>query len=241
MVANDFLQDLYFIYLDIDTYIQEDLTTMFNQIKDKKLIYGVIDTYQTIRIELQNIKKEHFENISQIYEGYYKKYLALDFHKYLHSINTGSIIVSTKFLSTLDKTAFFSLARENDYMDQDLVNLYCFNNITNIGIRYNFALHMFHGNEMNLRIHSKQNPFTIFNFSKDKLYNKLIEASVIHYSIEIKPTYIFNQLTYELIKKLKSFDDFFNLVTTINNLNNYSLYNSLDQYDQKLLFELNKT
>jgi lipopolysaccharide biosynthesis glycosyltransferase len=92
--------------------------------------------------------------------------------------------------------------------DQDILNRFLTKEISNIPLKYNFCLHMFHHYELQASLGSDYHPLTFFKVANRDLYRQINQATIIHCSLRIKPDYFFNSKLLDIIEKFKSPADY---------------------------------
>jgi lipopolysaccharide biosynthesis glycosyltransferase len=92
--------------------------------------------------------------------------------------------------------------------DQDVLNRFLTKDVSNIPLKFNFCLHMFHHYELLASKDTSFHPLKYFNMLENQLINEIKKATVIHCSLKIKPTYFFNSKVMSIITKFDSIADY---------------------------------
>ena len=164
------------LYLDGDTIIQHDLTSLFSINIDNYLLAAVND----------GPKKDSFSKF---------KFDKIDY------FNSGVMLLNLSEIRKNDlvsKLIYFRENKKNSFMDQDSFNHVFKNRILFLPLKYNFMLHLFSPNFFKFGLNNLLDFYDIKNFSS--ISNLINEAYVIHYTFD-KPWKYYDILCSDLWMK----------------------------------------
>lgn len=225
-----FIEAKKIIYLDIDTIVKKDLWDFYS-LDFKTTFAGVKDTYHIWKIHMIKNDKNNAPILGTL-ENYYHKYDNLSFDQYSKIINTGSFLINLEKLKKFDLKNIFRICNAQKIMDQDYLNIYMNDEITNIDTIYNFSLHLFGSKEQKIsKEFTKIDAFALYQLPENKLYQIYESSYITHFSLRLKPYVFFDNQSISIIQKI-GFDQYYNLVTSPTSFENYKAYGLLDA-DQK--------
>lgn len=156
------------IYLDCDIIVKKDLTQLFNTDLSAHYVAGLKDFPAIVCSGQQYADKIGIPEISQY-------------------INSGVLVLNLdKIREDELELKFLTLAQSKkfEYVDQDIINIVCYNNIKHLEFKYNLQ-----PSYLNL---GKNKKFIVTEeilecFSLDEINNALNDNFITHYSAVIKP------------------------------------------------------
>ena len=189
------------IYLDIDTLVLRDLTSLWNE-KNIEPIgasveYAIASWIQWMNEDLR--AKKEFDS-KWIY-----KYFNDGTDNYDKYVNSGILLFNIKKWKEIDFNKFIENASKLQINDQDLINLFFKKNIHILDDEYNLQLHLW--SDANFKKISKW-----YNISENERMNKFKNAYIVHYTIRAKPTWILNSTTFHVLKQIGSVKKFCDLM-----------------------------